>query len=221
MMMDGDKERHTSKGLKFFFNDGPAAQYLAPDNKSIRELIEKRVSGRAASVATFAEREQSNGVRDAIDNSQNLASIRAPPAGMTVPAKPKPQGYKLSKGALGSPMLSAGEHEPQRGPPSSLHLNLQKHVSRHQAESRATNTRRDIVRDASVKPNSALSVQVPVPSDTMPGSAAKLMEMFTRPFKRSFDPPDASSHKRQNLNQGETSTPIHGKSILYTSYSFE
>jgi len=210
--MEGDKQRSASTAMRLHLSDGPPRKYPAPGYEYVREFTGAPVKGRAMGVAETAQREQSTITRDATNSSRKPASKLSLPARVAVSEKPMP--WMPPQRALESPILSPEEHELQLKSPNSFQRDLQNHAPRNQQESRITDSREGIARDESARRSPALGVQVPVSSDTIPilGSNTRLMGELTRPYKRTFDPADHISYKRQKLNEKATPAPIHGKS---------
>lgn len=106
--MEGHKEGPSSTGMKFYFNDGPAAQYLTTGKNDTRKLIEKQHRERAA--AKFGQSSQ-DGTQNDGRNPQTKSMKSAFPENSMPHGSVRPQ--KGVEPSLGVESLGTSRHVPE------------------------------------------------------------------------------------------------------------
>ena len=200
-----------------FFSNGPAAYYLTQGNASIRDSIEKQAKERVASMIKPAGQGQSKSTRDRLHHGRITVDALAAPAIFSSEMDiPEPYGWPSSYGTGDLLVPSPAERTSPKANIRIFHHDLKQPTQKSQAEFDATAPSGSISGNELTRPPFNLRAQSPVSLGAIPtpvpGSTKRLLDVFARPFKRSFDPSDDISHTTQKAVENET--PIHGKLLL-------
>ena len=218
MRMEGHNEISSSLGVKSSLNKGRAAQDLVPSKEFVKDLIREQPETYATTIPKIAEQEQSNTCATRVRQNPIETSALAR---FAVDECLVPHGARYSLEAI-------GEREPREETSGNFRRELKLSMLRDQADETKVVCTGEMAggkgplmhtTNLGLEGTRGLSIQSPMSSDQMqvPEHAQRLLDVYTRPFKRSFAPVEDQFSKIQTLDRRNPSN-FWCKFVLFHSF---